>query len=139
MKKSILLAAAATVLVLAAPVSATTYHCTLTEQGTKNWIPRELILTHDENTGKVTVLDPLIQHYKGGPIPGKVSTSNGRRTTYAWVLDKITAKGGGQRQFASELRYRITIQKASHKATIWMQPAGYVNQFRGKGSCEVRN
>ncbi len=141
MKKTILATAAAAtaaVLVLAAPASAKTYICKLTEQGKSNWIPQVVRIDHDEKSGKVTVIDPLIKHYKEEPIAGEVATANSKRITYAWTLDKITNKHGGNRQFTSGLRYRITIQRASNKASIWAQPNGYANQFRGKGSCEAR-
>ena len=139
MKKTILAALSASAVLLATPAIAKTYVCEITEQGKTGWIPEVVIVTHDEGSGAVSILDPLIKHYKGAPLDGKVAVRNSKRITVSWVLDKITNKHGGRRQFTAGLRYRITIQNASHKATIWAVPTGYSNQFRGKGSCEVRN
>jgi len=124
---------------VATPILAKTYVCEIKEQGKTGWIPEVVVVKYDESSAAVSVIDPLIQHYKGDPITGKVATKNATRITFAWVLDKITNKDGGHRQFTSGLRYRLTVQNGSHKATIWAEPNGYANQFRGKGSCEVKN
>ena len=130
-----------TALVLAGAVattaSAKTYRCEINPGNKAEWIPEIVVLDHNESTGQVIVLDPIIKHFKDGPITGEVTTDNNRRTTFKWVLKDITVTGGGQRHFVKGFRFTLTVQKASLQADVSSTPIGYANRDHGKGRCVV--
>ena len=126
--------------VLATPAMATVYHCKLSEHGRSNFIPGEVLIDYKSASGDVRVIDPLIQHYQGGPIAGRVSVKNNRRITFAWALRG--AKGNsssGTSVTVPTIKYRLTIQNGSHAATISAVIAGADNRPSGSGSCTLRN
>ena len=128
----------AAALLLATPAIAKVYVCQLKDQSNSGWIPEVAVVDYDESTGVITVLDPIIEHYKEAAIPGRIATKNDKRITFAWVLDNFSARAPGRNQFVSGMRYRLTIQNSSLRATITAKPNGYRNDFRGKGQCEIR-
>ena len=79
--KSIFYAAA----VLAATIStasATVYTCKVTKNDPSGWIPNIVSINLNDKTGAVTVIDPIIKHFVGKPITGRLGTDNGKRTTF---------------------------------------------------------
>lgn len=118
-------------LILAAPAAAATYRCKLKEQGHSNYIPEEVIVAYDEASAGVTVFDPIIQYYVGDPISGQLRSANATRLLFGWSVPLKNSKG----QFTAGMTYSLNILKASGKAQISANPQGYVNTFRGKGSC----
>jgi len=123
---------------LATTASATTYTCKMQDQSNSGWISPTIVVAHDEQSGEVVVNDILIKNINGRPLAGEVAIDNAKRTTFKWVIKGYTNTHGANRQYATELTYRITIQKSSRQATITMKPAGYGNMFRGKGACSVK-
>jgi hypothetical protein len=116
-----------------AAIAQTTYDCTITVPATQNWVPEQLVIAHDAATGKVTVNDPLIHHYVGHPVEGRVAVDNAARITFAWGLKHLTNKS---QQFATEMAYRATYIKATGQMSISARPLGYSNTFDARGSCK---
>ncbi len=117
---------------LAGGAQAAKYDCTFDiNQGA--WLPERVILRHDEASGAVKVNDPLVQHFMGGPIEGKLSVDNARRRTFQWTVKGIQVGA----QHASGIVVRMTVQKASHKAVVSSTVKGYLNTDRADGSCKV--
>ncbi len=138
MKKNILLAAAAALALLAQPLFAKTYTCEMDPVNNRVWIPEVVVVNHDEATGKVVALDPIIKHFTGGPIVGEVTTNNAKRITFKWTIKDMTATGGGQRSFVPGFRFSLTVQHATHKASMFSTPLGYTNRDHGEGRCTVK-
>ncbi|WP_300518037.1 hypothetical protein [Aliiroseovarius sp.] len=122
---------------IATVAPAKTYTCEITPAGSGAWIPEVVVVNHDESTGKVVVLDPIIKFYKDAPIEGRVGTDNARRTTFNWVLEDITVVAGAQRVFVNGFSFSLTVRKASHRASMSSTPLGYANRDRGDGRCTV--
>lgn len=118
----------------AAPVLADVYECEFSEhEANQNWLPTVVVIEHDSKTNEVTVYDPLIKHYKGAPIPGKVETDNDVRISYTWRLDGMKDVSG---QMVNQ-SYRLTIRKAGLTAKVSGKALGYANSVEeAAGSCK---
>lgn len=118
----------------AAPVLADVYECEFPKQeANQNWLPTVVVIEHDGKTNEVTVYDPLIKHYKGAPIAGKVETDNEVRVSYTWRLNGMKDIGG---QMVNQA-YRLTIRKAGLTAKVSGKALGYANSVEeAAGSCK---
>ncbi len=137
MKTFVVAGLAAVATLIAAPVAAKTYICRLTENGKTNFIPQ--IVRVDQNGSGVTVIDPLIDYFKGAPISARIAVNNNRRITFSWRLTNVEIHrytGGSTRNMIS---YRLTIQKGSNAATIFAVLGGFDNKPSGQGACEAYN
>lgn len=123
----------ALILGLASPAFAAKYECNVSKNDPSGWIPNVVLIDHNEANGSVVVLDPVIQHFLGAPIEGRMDTDNGKRTTFTWEVGGTTSQSG---QFA-KMNYRATIRKSNKKFAITGKPLGYLNDYRGTGACRV--
>lgn len=120
----------------AAPaLAANVYECAFPErEANRNWLPAQVAITHDVESGEVLVFDPLIQHYKGNPIPAKVETDNKARVTYTWRLDGMKDVSG---QMVNQA-YRLTIRKDGLSAKVSGKALGYANSpDEAAGRCKL--
>jgi hypothetical protein len=115
----------------AAPV---TYTCALDVARANNWIPTQLVIQHDAETGRVIVNDPIIVAMVGQPLEGKVDIDNAKRITFLWELPKVKNRSG---QFTPRFLYRATYLKATTVVSVSAQPAGYPNSFEARGNCTI--
>lgn len=116
----------------AAPV---TYTCTLAVPASQTWVPEQLVIRFDAATKSVVVNDPIIQHFVGEPVAGRVKADNAARITFAWDLDMVRNQDG---QTAPKFLYRATITKADNTVRVSAIPAGYANTFEAAGTCNLR-
>lgn len=109
----------------AAPVLATdVFECEFAEQDVYGkWLPTVVVVEHDTATGDISVYDPLIKHFKGRPIPGKVETNNDIRISYTWKLDDMK----DNRNTSASFSFRLTIRKADMGAKVSSKALGYAN------------
>lgn len=115
----------------AATAKTTQYECTF--DGRDNgWIPRQLVLTDNEATGKILVNDPIINTYVGTPIEAALNKRTKARVTYSWTI-RTKSKSG---QYA-DMRYTFSYFSNGLPAKIAARPGGYDNSFTGDGSCKV--
>jgi hypothetical protein len=96
---------------------------------TGNWIPKKLSLTHDASSGQVRVIDPIIQHFVGGPIEAEKAKETKGRITFAWI---VRTKTGNQ---TVRMSYRLTVYRDGKPASMSAKPLGYDNSFSGQGTC----
>lgn len=134
MKLTPVLGALTILAVSSAAAAAKTYDCAVRDLGNLNWVPTHIVIKHNEQTNKVTVIDGMIDHYMGGPIAAKINTQNAKRTTYSWRLEGGKSKIPGQTNI--RIVYRATIFP-NGKVTVSGKPLGYQNTFRGKGVCKI--
>lgn len=123
--------AAAAVLSFTVPAAATLYNCKITKNDPSGWIPQVVRIDVNKN-GAVTVFDPIINHYRGKPIKGRQGIDNAKRTTFKWTIDGASNKG----QFPT-MKYSGTYLKASKKFIVTGKPLGYLNDYRGTGTCKI--
>lgn len=97
-----------------------------------NWVPEILVLQHDTGSGKVTVFDPVIKHFTGKPIEGRLSAETKARSEFSWVLDVRTVGGA-----SSRMAYTFVYYKDGRPAKIVAAPGGYDNRFSGEGTCKL--
>lgn len=110
----------------------TAYDCEFKQHADNGvWIPEQIIVGQDPETGDAVAYDPIIHHFVGHPIEVKVETDNAKRTTYIWNL-KVTS-GSNQKV---GMTYRITIFKADLKAQMTALPVGYADNFFADGRCK---
>lgn len=122
-------------MLLSAPALATDiYECAFAKHSAHgNWLPTVVVIEHDAKTNDVTVYDPLIKHYKGKPIPGKVETDNDKRVSYTWKLDGMKDVRNTTVSFA----YRLTVYKAGLAAKVSGKALGFANGAEeAAGSCK---
>ena len=97
-----------------------------------NWVPEVLVLQHDVKSGKVTVFDPVIKHFTGVPITGRLSTETKARSEFSWDLRVRTPAGGD-----SVMGYTFVYYKDGRPAKMRAEPRGYDNRFSGEGTCAL--
>ena len=114
--------------------TAETYICEITRVEKGAWIPRSLAISRDEKTGRVLVNDDLIIRFKSKPIEGALSVENDKRITFTWILPSIKNAGG---QSTLRFNFRASYLKRTGKVVVTSQPAGYSNNFTGRGQCKV--
>jgi hypothetical protein len=118
--------------VLAAPVI---YTCQLDVPASQGWVPEQVVIRYDAADKSVVVNDPLIQHFVGEPVAGRVKTNNASRITFAWDLEMVKNQDG---QIAPKFLYRATVSKADNSIRISAIPAGYSNTFEAGGTCSLQ-
>jgi hypothetical protein len=118
---------------MAAPL---TYTCALDVARANNWVPSQLVIQHDADTGRVIVNDPIIIAMVGQPVEGKVDIDNAKRVTFLWELPKVKNRSG---QFTPRFLYRATFIRATEAVSVLAKPAGFPNSFEGRGKCTVSN
>ena len=133
MKKLVLAILFAGVFVSTA-ATADTYICKIKQDSKGNWIPENLAINYNLQTGEVVVNDEYIMHYHGKPLAGKVATDNAKRITFTWTLPSIRNSVG---QTALRFEYRASYLKRSGKMVVTSRPSGYENNFRGAGTCKI--
>lgn len=117
---------------LARPV---TYTCQLEVARSQSWVPDQVVIRYDAATGSVVVNDPVIQHFVGAPVLGRVKADTDRRITFGWDLVMVKNQEG---QVISALLYRATITKPGLALRVTAIPAGYANTFAAAGRCRLQ-
>ncbi len=133
--KKLIPAAAAAVFLSSAAAGAVTYVCKIKPDAKGAWIPQTLIIDHDEKTGKVLVYDEIIKTFFDKPLPAKVSLDNRKRITFAWTLPEFKVPNGPT---VLRFEFRATFLKKSRKVVMHSHPAGYGDEFTGRGKCRIR-
>ena len=95
------------------------------------WIPEILLLTDDDVTGEITVFDPVIKHFIGTPIQGKLDARTKARSTYKWEV-RTEVRGRYAR-----MAYTFSYRSNGQAANISARPGGYDNSFSADGTCKV--
>lgn len=130
------LAAAALVFSLvSASAAPLLYECDMNEKHrNQGWVADKIVFVVGDD-GKVTVIDPVIQHFGQDPMIAKVIRSNDKTLKVRWVLrDTTTATN----QRTPRLDYDATINKKTNRIAVSAKPHGFPNRHSGKGSCKVR-
>ena len=113
----------------AAARAAETFICQLTPYGRGNWIPDVLFI--GRTGAAVVVSDPVVLHFNGAPLSGRVAAENARRVTFVWRYAVRDRRGNR----AAQMIYRATYLKGSGEMRISATPAGHVERFHGRGRC----
>lgn len=95
--------------------------------GNSTWVPRIIVVESAPGSGAVTVLDPIIRHFHGQPIPARIATDNARRTTVVWTVR--------DRDTPADVQFRLTHFKRDDAARITVRALGYAGPFEGSGTC----
>lgn len=111
-------------------VAAKEYKCDFVEKAQTGWVPKVVYLR--DEAGEILVFDPIIKHFIGEPVTGRIQRENERVVSYEWTLDQTTNSGG---QYVTAFDYRILMQKSSAKATLTAVPLGYDSTYHADGTC----
>lgn len=115
-----------------AATAETAFECSFQQVSVNGpWIPEFVAIALEDDGTEAAVLDPLIKHFIGDPLPAKIETDNTKRTTFVWELKAQS----GTNQYV-RMKYRMTIQKAGLKASISATPQGFEGNFQAQGSCK---
>ncbi|MGL6208961.1 MAG: hypothetical protein ACRC14_03925 [Paracoccaceae bacterium] len=114
--------------------AATLYDCTFEKMRSRGggWVPDQLFVLHDAETGEVEVLDPIINHFVGNPIAGKVMAETKVRIRFGWsvaITDNLNQ--------STDMDYSFTYFKDGRKAQIAGKPGDYENNFSASGTCKL--
>ncbi len=115
-------------------LAADSYRCVVADtRGAGNWIAPEILVTHDPETGKVTVKDAMTEAFPSSNNHfAKVIANNNRRLTFGWNVGVSNATQG------ANMKYRLTIQKDDLSARVTAIPEGYSNTFQSAAQCARR-
>ena len=96
------------------------------------FITDRYIFEVDEASGTATVIDGVIQHETGKPIPAKLS-ANEKKTGLSWSLKLVSTTGKSVR-----MMYRASYIKATKTMQISVVPGGgeYAGGFEARGTCK---
>ncbi len=119
----------------AAAVMAETYVCRVRPDARGAWIPATLIITYQDETGEGLVYDEIIKTFFDKPLPARVKVDNDKRITFVWTLPEFKVPDG-----ATVLRFdfRATLLKKSRRIVVHSSPAGFDNEFSGRGRCRLQ-
>jgi hypothetical protein len=110
------------------------YECQMRQDaGNNGWIPTQVVVNYDAAKGEIVVFDPIIQAYQGSPVTAKIEIENEKRVTFNWRLKGTKDKIGQSAEFV----YRLTVIKASSKATMTAQALNYAGPFSARGTCKI--
>ena len=116
------------------PAEATTYICKVKPDRKGGWIPETLIIEHDEKSGEVLVYDEIIKTFNDKPLQAKIAENNKKRITYKWTLPEMKLPHGPT---ILRFEFRASYLKPSHRVVISSHPAGFVDEFTGRGKCRI--
>ena len=111
------------------------YDCQIKERGQSGWIPKVVVIAHDQKSGEILVSDPIIFHFNDKqPVAAKIAVENAKRTTFSWSLKGVKNRAG---QYAPHFSFRATYLKAKNSMLLTSSPSGFSNSFSGTGPCRV--
>lgn len=110
------------------------YKCDFVQMTSRGggWIPSQLYLVYNPGTGNAEVIDSVIKHFVGKPIPVRLTQETKARIGFAWTL---TIKDSSNQQ--APMEYRFTYFKNGQPAQMTAQPGGYDNSWSGSGKCAL--
>jgi hypothetical protein len=121
--------AASLALTMAGGASAKVVECTTPEKG---WVSNQFIFGYDAGASTATIYDPVIHHFVGEPIQGKVEET-AKKTVFNWSV-MVQIRGA-----QTKMSYRASFFPANGQFTVRATPgAGYVENFEGRGTCVVK-
>ena len=97
----------------ASVVAADRLDCQFPNETVNSWIRTRVIVEGNIESGPVTVFDSLLNETYGGPVEGRVATSNAKRVTIRWKARNVQTREG----FAPSINYALTVQRASGAAS----------------------
>ena len=109
----------------------TVYECS-TNARDRGFIPKQVIVAHNDGAGSAMVNDPIIHHFMGKPVSAKVTKNNAKIISFKWVV-----KTKNKKHQTADMIYRATIRKSDSKLSISAVPPGYSNTFNASGSCKT--
>jgi len=128
------IATVAAALLVSSPLHAKTYSCTVTPDGSRDWVSKTLVFNIDDNSGAIRVFDGVIEKYQNQPIAGKLSIQTAKRLTVKWETRRVKDDYGNT---AARFFFRATYYKDNGKVIISSIPGGWDNRFGGRGRCTI--
>jgi hypothetical protein len=119
----------------AAQAASTGYECKIDQnRSNKGWVPEVVFIGHNDQSGAVTVSDPIIFYFHDKkPIAGRVATSNNKRITFTWKID-----GKDRRNQKVRAQYRLTYLRGSGRVSMQARPLGFEDIFTAGGTCKTK-
>jgi hypothetical protein len=96
-----------------------------------NYLPEIVVIARAAGSDVATVVDPMIQHFVGGPIDVKIAAENDAKLSVSWQLM--------QKSIGNDyvnIAYRVSIQKSSLRASLSGKPMNFSNNFTAQGKCK---
>ncbi len=120
-------------LLFAGPVAAgDVFECKFPGVGNNmGYLPLMVIVAHDAGSDTATVVDPIIQAEKGGPIEVKIASDNDAKLSVSWSIMLQSLAND-----YIKMAYRVSIQKGSLAASLSGRPQGFSNNFTAQGTCK---
>lgn len=114
---------------------AETYECsTNAGRSQGGYITEKYFFDYDKSKGEILVVDGLIYHESGGPIPAKLVSDNDKKISFSWSVNLKNDIGQHAR-----LLYRAAYYKADHRVSISASVGGgeYVGAWDARGTCKI--
>jgi hypothetical protein len=111
----------------------TVYECQIQQKAADGgWIPEVVVVAQADGEDTAVVYDPIIEYYLEAPVEAKIDTDNAKRVTYSW---EVKAKSNSNQY--TRMKYRLTVMKADHTASMSAVPQGYADVFTASGKCKL--
>jgi len=102
---------------------------------TDNFFANEILFSVDTASGEVMVVDPMIMYYNSErAVAAQLSENTSKKTSFKWTLTMTNASGQ-----TTKMKFRGVLQRPSMRLLVSARPAGFNNNFTGRGSCAVTN
>lgn len=99
----------------------------------EEFFPEMVGIKVGSDTTETLVIDPIINHYYGDPIPAKLLADNDARLSLRWVV-KFKAETG---RTIINLQYDLLIMKSDMSARMrTLNSVGDSREFTAPGTCE---
>ncbi|MCL6284791.1 hypothetical protein M3P21_14740 [Ruegeria sp. 2012CJ41-6] len=110
----------------------TVYDCEIGSQEKYGWISERMVFLVDDADQSVMVIDAIVKHVKGGPIPATVRSVKNGKYKLKWTLRNIEARQGSYTG-----KYSATLDTSKAKVSTRASISGTDNRPSGHGKCKI--
>jgi len=114
--------------------AANKFKCELEANSTYGWIPPDLVLFYDEESGEAQAYDGVIHEVYGEPISARFEQRNNKSVQLKWVVKGIPLSNRRQKVTAN---YSVILKPRTGGITMTVYLQGSdINPPRGTGTCK---
>ncbi|GGA21693.1 hypothetical protein [Neptunicoccus cionae] len=131
-------------ILMAAPASALTYSCVLTDSRNSGWAPEKLVFEVLHGDATARTYDPITYSVSGELAEAKVATANSVRVSLSWKSGRYNnPKARPSRDYAANsalpITYTATLLRGGNKILLRATPSGLNTFYSAKGACVESN
>lgn len=105
------------------------YDCKLNVDN-RGYIAEHIVFALDTASGAIRVDDGVIEYYAHKPADAVVTGNDAKTITFTWGVFMTNSKAQ-----STKMAYRATYFRSGGILDVTGRPAGYPNDFSGRGTC----